>query len=476
MLTASSRSVDAMSDPGGSAPRADGDHAFPRTMDVQQSDRPLRIAIVYGRLPLPMDRADQMTVAHLIAFLSGRGHMVDLWTLDNGEAITAAQRAWLERHCRRLEIFDHGLLRRLWGTARGLLRGLPLQCGWFSNAQQTAAVRAAGAEEDYDIVYVYGIRSAEAVRRMFRSPRGRPARYLAMQVSQALNTRRIFEHSSRLRDKLIYGPEYLLTRRYEARVWEDFSRVVLIGPEDVRAVKTICLEMGRPPVDNYVYGPHGVDLKRFSPGDGGETDLETLLFSGSLRTNTNIDAVTWFVTHVWPLLIWVRPHLRLLIVGRGPGAGVRRLGRAQGVEVVGDVPEMAPFLRRATVCVNPVRACAGQQNKLLEYMAMAKPIVATSFANEGIGAREGRDLLLADEPQPFADQVLRLLDDARLCAELGAGARAFVTANWSWEALFLKLEQSFCDTLDGVPLTQDEAGTIPSVQPSLPLAADGKGA
>ena len=331
-----------------------------------------------------------MTVAHLIAFLARRGHAVDLWTLDNGEAITIAQRAWLERHCRRVETFKHSLLRRLGGAGRGLLAGLPLQCGWFANPQQTAAVRAASARGDYDIVYTYNIRSAEVVRRIFASSPSRPASYLAMQVSQALNTRRIFEHSGRLRDKLIYGVEYLLTRRYEARIWEDFSRVVLIGPEDVRAIESLCRQTGRAPIDNYIYGPHGVDLKRFTPRDDSEADPTTVLFCGSLRTNTNIDAITWFVNQVWPLVIGARPELRLLIVGRSPSMGVRRLGRVRGVEVIGDVPEVAPFLSRAAVCVNPVRACAGQQNKLLEYMAMAKAIVATSYANEGIGAIEGR--------------------------------------------------------------------------------------
>jgi glycosyltransferase involved in cell wall biosynthesis len=400
-----------------------------------------------------MDRADQMTVAHLIAFLAQRGHAVDLWTLDNGEAITTVQRTWLENHCRRIATFRHSLRRRLQGTACGLLKGLPLQCGWFANTEQTATVRAASARGDYDIVYTYGIRSAEATRQTVPPLRRLPVSYLAMQVSQALNTRRIFVHSARLRDKLIYGLEHFLIRRYEAHIWANFSRVVLIGPKDVEAIESLCREAGGTPIDNYIYGPHGVDLKRFTPSDG-EAGSATVLFCGSLSTNTNIDAVTWFANQVWPLLLRVRPELRLLIIGRRPSTGVRRVGRLQGVEVIGDVPEVPPFLRRATVCVDPVRACAGQQNKLLEYMATGKAIVATSFANEGIGATDGRELLLADEPRAFADQVLLLLNDARRRAELGAAARTFVTTHWSWEALFLKLEDSFYDALSGLPIRQ----------------------
>lgn len=444
---------------GTRAPRSAGvrNAALPGAMQVPRSDRPLTIALVYSRLPLPMDRADQMTVAHLIAFLAQRGHTVDLFTLDNGEAITPAQRAWLERHCRQVETFRHGWLRQLFGVVRSVVCGLPLQCGWFANAEQTAAVRAACASGAYDLAYAYMIRSAEPLRRLAGGPACRPITYLAMQCSQALNTRRIFQRSTRLRDKLIYGLEYALIRRYEARVWVDFCRVVLIGPQDVRAIEKLCRKAGRAPVDNYVYGPHGVDLRRFAQADGAAVEPTTVVFCGVLKTNTNIEAITWFVSRVWPLVTAARPEARLLIVGRGPGQAVRRLARAPGVELVGEVPDVVPLLQRATVCINPVRACAGQQNKLLEYMAMAKAIVATSFANEGIGATAGRDFLLADEPRAFADQVLLLLDDAQRRAELGAAARAFVADRWTWEARFLELEQSFYDALEHLPPNHEQA-------------------
>ncbi|MGF1477782.1 MAG: glycosyltransferase [Geminicoccaceae bacterium] len=436
-------------DAAGSASAAPSDEAVPGVMEVEPAARPLKIAILYSRMPLPMDRADQMTVAHLVAFLSARGHKVDLWTLDNGEATSDRQRQWLEAHCHRFQAFPHSLLNRLGGTCLGLLKGLPLQCGWFANAAQREAVRAACEQESYDVVYTYLIRSAEIVRG-FLPPQGPgPVTYLAMQVSQALNTRRIFERSSRWRDKLIYGLEYRLTRRYEARIWEDFSRAVLIGPQDVDEVKEVCRESGRRPIDNFDFGPHGVDLRKFTPRGEDEAEPATAVFSGSLRTNTNIEAITWFVNLVWPSVIRARPDAKLLIVGRSPTAGVRRLERQAGVEVIGEVPEMAPYLGRAAVCVNPVRACAGQQNKLLEYMAMAKAIVATSFANEGIGGAAGRDLEIADDPEAFADLVLKLFEDQDRRKELGAAARAFVAANWSWEALYLQLEASFCDTLDG---------------------------
>jgi polysaccharide biosynthesis protein PslH len=428
-----------------------GNGALPGEIRVSRSGRPLKIAFVYSRLPLPMRRADQMTVAHLLAFLAARGHTIDFWTLDHGEPITDAQRAWLARQCRNVGLFRQWPWRIAWGVLRSLTTGRPLQCGWFANAAQRRAVRRALGQNDYDVAYVYLIRSAEILRGQSTPAAGRgrrPVTYLAMQVSQALNTRRIVDHSKRLSDRLVYRLEHLLTGRYEARVWKDFTRVVLIGPKDVEEVQTVCRHYSREVIDNYVYGPHGVDVQRFAPRGEDVVEPETVIFSGVLRTNTNIDAIRWFVHEIWPGVRRRRPDARLLVVGREPATDVVRLGRQPGVEVVGEVPEIGAWIARAAVCVNPMRACAGQQNKLLEYLAMGKAVVATSYANEGIEATPGRDLVVADDPEAFAEQVATLLRDRRRRIELGAAARRFIVDNWSWEALFLKLESSFYDALN----------------------------
>ena len=95
-------------------------------MAVEPAPRPLSIAIAYSRVPLPMTRADQMTVAHLIAFLSARGHEVDLYALDTGEPMTPEQQAWLSDHCRSVNLFPHGLGRSLVGVLSGLRKRFPL--------------------------------------------------------------------------------------------------------------------------------------------------------------------------------------------------------------------------------------------------------------------------------------------------------------------------------------------------------------
>ena len=131
------------------------------------------------------------------------------------------------------------------------------------------------------------------------------------------------------------------------------------------------------------------------------------------------------------------PRARLLIVGRRVTPAVQAMAAQDGIEVTGEVPNPADYIVRATVCINPVRAAAGMQNKLLEYLAMGKPAVATLVANEGIGAIPGEHLLIADSPGDFADQIARLFNNPELRNSLGQAARDFIEANWTWEKHFL---------------------------------------
>jgi glycosyltransferase involved in cell wall biosynthesis len=413
-------------------------------MKVLPAARRLAVAIAYSRSPFPMKRADQMTVAHLIAFLSRRGHRVDLYGLDTGEAMSPAQRAWLEAHCRTVRLFPQGTLRSIAGVLSGLLRGRPLQVGWFLNRGQRAAVRR--GMRDVDLGYCYYIRSAEAMR---DAAAGKPT-FLAMQLSQSLNTRRMATHYRDPKERLIYGLESRLVRRYEARIWRDFTRTVLIGERDAAEIRSICRANGWPEIDNVFYGPHGTDIARFAPRRDIAPEPCSLVFNGVLRTYTNVHAIAWFVDRVWPLVRAKAPGATLAVVGRDPRPEVRALARHDGITVTGEVENPADHIARAAVCIDPVQAGAGMQNKLIEFMAMEKPVVATTVANEGIGAVSGEHLILADRPADMAAEILTLFQDTERAAAIGRAARRFVERHWTWEAHFLRLEAEMMRAVDAM--------------------------
>jgi len=412
---------------------------LPPRMNVRTAERQLAVAVVYSRTPLPMRRADQLTVAHLLAYLAERGHHVDLFTLATGAKAGRAEKAWLERHCRSVSMVRHGRLRMLTGLFWALVRGLPLQVGIFRNPRLTASFNSASRRTRYDVVYTYYLRSAEVTRRMDGREEGGPLTVLAMQLSQALNTARILENATSLWTRLLYRYEAPAVARYEASVWRDFDQTVLIGEQDVAAVNAAAAAHGMSAIDNFFLCAHGTDLQRFRPRPEAVVPGR-VVFSGVMRTPTNAQAVLWFVKHVWPAVRRRVPGASFWIVGREPGPEVRRLQAEAGVIVTGTVPDPAEEIAKAQVCVNPMLAGGGMQNKLLEYLASGKPTVATNVANEGINAP--RDCVrLADTAEDFAAAVSELLEDPAEAGGLGERARRFVEATWSWEAQFLHLEE-----------------------------------
>ena len=303
------------------------------------------------------------------------------------------------------------------------------------------------AAEPYDVAYGYYIRSAETLRHVqHRQPAG-PATFLALQLSQYLNTRRLAETTGSPLQRLVFGLESRLIRRYEARIWRDFTRTVLIGPSDLEAVREACRAEGVAEIDNALYGPHGVDIERSHRGPTCRSSPTASCCPAPCATPP---------TPRPPCGSPARPGRGSGRCGRPPGssgrsrpaAAVQSLDGRDGITVTGTVPDPADWMAKAAVCVAPIRAAAGLQNKLLEYLAMAKAVVATRAANEGIGALPGRDLVTADEPESTAEAVLALLADPDRAAALGEAGRRFIVASWTWEAHFYQLEAAFVAAAD----------------------------
>lgn len=426
---------------------------FPKPMEVEAAERPLRIAIVYSRIPLPMRRADQMTVAHLLAFLKARGHAVDLFCIKTGAVPSAADEDWLRQTCRAVRYYNHDWRAFVRAPLLALLRGIPLQVGLFSHPRQKKEIHDQVLADEYDILYTYYLRSAETVRGAGRravaanGERG-PVSFLALQLSQALNARRIAENAPNIWLKWLYRIESRLMAGYESSVWQDFTHTVLIGKSDLEEIQKNCVRRNRRTIDNYIFGAHGTDVDRFAPRSDIAVRPHHLVFSGVMRTPTNVQAVQWFAANVWGKVRAAVPNATWSIVGREPAPEVRRLARLPGVEVTGTVKDPSACIAEATVCINPMQAGGGMQNKLIEYLACAKATVATRIANEGIGATPGKHLLIADQPEEFAAAVVELLQNAVLGERLGTAAREFVQSHWTWEAHFLKLEEAFYRALE----------------------------
>ena len=223
---------------------------------------------------------------------------------------------------------------------------------------------------------------------------------------------------------------------FERAACQKFDVVVAVSPQD-RAMMEC--EYAAPLVREI---PTGVDTEYFCPSRSIEQLPYHLVFSGSMDWLPNDDAMKYFCRDILPRIRARLPTVTVTIVGRNPFPGVESLGREYPfIRVTGRVEDIRPYMEEASVYVIPLRIGGGTRLKVFEAMAMEKPIVSTSIGVEGLPIVDGKDVLIADEPQTFADAVVHLLRNRRLSRQIGLTAATKVRTQFGWKPVaesFLK--------------------------------------
>lgn len=198
--------------------------------------------------------------------------------------------------------------------------------------------------------------------------------------------------------------------------------------------------------------PNGVDIDYFCPNPEIQRDTETIVFSGKMSYHANISMVKYLVTEIMPRIWTIRPNARLYIVGKDPAPDIKELQRDPRIIVTGTVDDIRPFLWSATVSVVPLLYGAGIQNKILEAMATATPVVTTCGALSALEAQPGEHLLASDDPNGFAQSVLQLVQDPNLRKKIGEAGQTYVSAQHQWSSIATRLVQIYEQVLTGNPV------------------------
>ena len=229
--------------------------------------------------------------------------------------------------------------------------------------------------------------------------------------------------------------------REERAAWQRFDGVVLTSGRDERVL------LDSAPETRTKVVPNGVDVDQFQPS-AAAPETDRMLFFGANNYFPNHDALLYFIDEVLPKVVERRPNAKLSIVGPGVQPAVLERQSAH-VEVVGFVDDLMPHLERASVVVVPLRIGGGTRLKIVEAMAKSKAIVSTRIGAEGIDVTHGRDVLLADDAQGLADQIVRVLSDAELARQLGEKARELAVGHYAWAAIVRKLEDLYGEAARG---------------------------
>jgi glycosyltransferase involved in cell wall biosynthesis len=192
--------------------------------------------------------------------------------------------------------------------------------------------------------------------------------------------------------------------------------------------------------------PNGVDLEYFRPMPA-VSKSTSLVFVGSLDWYPNEDAVKEFAFRIFPLIRRKNERITFRVVGRKQSISLTNaLQGIDGVELIGEVPDVRQYVAEAAAVVVPLRIGGGTRIKILEALAMQKPVVSTSIGAEGLELKDGRDLLIANTPEQFAAQIESLLLNKELQQELGRNGRSVVEKFYGWDSLAGNLEQAWLAT------------------------------
>ncbi|MGD2246714.1 MAG: glycosyltransferase [Candidatus Aminicenantes bacterium] len=251
-------------------------------------------------------------------------------------------------------------------------------------------------------------------------------RVISVHESYYLARRKAYRHNRIGFEKLKEAINLKGLKKYEFDMYRNADKVFVLTLQGKGELLEIC-----PDLDIEVV-PHGVDVENFS-FSGPKEKEKAIVFVGNYLHYPNVDAVLYFHSEIWPVLKSRLSEIQFYVVGQGPPPEVQSLSQDEAITVTGRVDDVRPFLKTGRVFICPVRLGGGFRGKILEAMAIGRPVVSTSLGAEGVPARQRENIILADNPEDFARGVVDLMTDEKLFERIRTNARKLVEEKYSWE-------------------------------------------
>lgn len=379
-----------------------------------RSSAPKETALLFTPvLPSPTGSGSAMRISTVVEELAGRFRLIVVHLPLWGDRPGVFDRGWVHQHA-------HTVLR----ITSASLAALP--------GKLEAALAEAGAEGRLDLIYAFRLVVAPMALGCTRLDRDtRPLTLLDLDDDECARDEecaRLEEMVGNLERAGQLRAERARMERFRLTLMQRFDHILLANPEDSRALAE------RHPRLSFQHLPNCVRAPR-EPLPSSQWEPRRMLFLGTLDYLPNEDAVRYFVAEILPRIQAHDSSMGLRVVGVGLPPRLLALGGTPGLTLVGAVPDTAPELAAAGMLVVPLRAGSGTRIKILEAFQHGTPVVTTSKGAEGLGARHGEHLLVADNPQDFATACLSVAEDRGLGNNLRAAARRWVQSHHGPPAL-----------------------------------------
>lgn len=390
--------------------------------------------------PTPIRTRPYFFLGELVA----RGHQVTLVTLRTSLFEAEALKHWEQLG---VQVISALLPRHrsTWNSLRALPTPTPLQAVYCWQPTLARQLTRLLGHTDFDACHVEHIRGALYGRHvqnvMQHARKTLPVIWDSVDCISSL-FEQASAYSQSMRTRLMTQLELGRTRNFEGEMVHAFdTTVVTTAPE--RTALLQLAQAGTPTVapTRIQVVPNGVDSEYFKSHNPAR-EPATILFSGKMSYHANLTAATFLLDEIMPRVWHTLPQTRVLIAGENPPFGLRRRAQlhADRVELTGSVPDIRPYLERATVACAPMVYGVGVQNKILEAMAMALPVVASELAARSLDVQDGRELLIGANADALAAQLVRVLQNDALRARLAYNARTYVEIHHRWQDSVVALE------------------------------------
>lgn len=390
------------------------------------------ILFLAHRIPYPPDKGDKIRSWRLVEHLAQRFRVHLAAFVDDPADL--AHEAHLQKVCETVRLVPLKKIAARVGAGLSLLGAEPFSFGYYRDVRMARHVREVRRRT---LAAEFAFSSSAAP--YIAAPAGGRPRFVDLCDADSEKWRAYSLNGTNPLSRRLYAREADRLARAETDILNWAEATFAVSEAEAAILNA------RPGVERAARVlRNGVDAAYFAPAaaplaDGCAADV---VFVGAMDYAANVDAVLWFVRAVWPGVRERLPSARFAIVGSNPAAPVRALDGIAGVCVTGRVDDVRPYLQQARVVAAPLRVARGVQNKVLEAMATARPIVATSAANAGVGAVDGREIIIRDDPAEFAQEVCRLIAEPAAGQTLGAAARARILRDFEWSAQLAVLDRT----------------------------------
>jgi sugar transferase (PEP-CTERM/EpsH1 system associated) len=409
----------------------------------------MKVLWLNAGLLLPLDKGGKLRTWHVMRHIARR-HDITYLSFEDPSA-TQADRLGMREVCRELITLPRrdpqkGSLRFYGDAARYVLDPVPYAVAKYRSADYRARVAALLHDRRFDVVVCDFLPPAVNLPERLPCPS-----VLFTHNVEAEIWRRHFETAANPVARRLLAQQWRRMLRFEADTLSRFDLVLAVSGADRRTFERLYPQSLDTPIHVV---QTGVDTGYFTPSADAPSRAH-LVFTGSMDWLPNEDAMTYFCRDILPRIREAEPSATLSIIGRAPTPAVQRLSQQhEGVEVTGRVDDVRPHVRRGAVYVVPLRIGGGTRLKIFEAMAMGKAVVSTTVGAEGLPVTPGTDIAIADEPQAFADAVIRLIRDTAARQALEVRARQLVVDRYDWAAAARDFENALASAARSAAATQ----------------------